>query len=173
LIVSDSCLIRRADIGDAAKVIAGIDAVCVEGGAFYTTRFSLSPRWQRVLYRPESMPDHLLVVAEQDSRFVGAGRLFPGDENTMCRHIAELGMFILKPYRHQGIGTQMLTWMLDWATQAGIEKVTLSVFATNEPALCLYRKFNFIQEGCLQRQIKQGSKYIDFLLMARFLPYSQ
>ncbi len=170
----NSCRIRRAEVRDAANIVAGINTICKEGGAFYTTRFIPSPRWQQVLNRPESMPDHLLIVAEQNGCFVGAGRLFPGGENTLCQHVAELGLFVLRPYRCQGVGTQLLAWMLDWAVQAEkIEKITLSVFATNEPALRLYRKFNFVQEGCLRQQIKHGMDYIDFLQMAYFLTRSQ
>ena len=164
--------IRRSDIPDAANVVAGINAICAEGGAFYTTHFVSSRQWQQVLYQPEAVPDHLLIVAERDNLFMGAGRLFPGKGNTLSQHVAELGMFVLEPYRRQGVGTQMLAWILNWASGTGIEKVTLSVFATNQPALHLYHKFNFIQEGRLQRHIKLNNEYIDFLLMSRFLQFS-
>jgi RimJ/RimL family protein N-acetyltransferase len=164
-----ACHIRRAAPTDAPAVIAGINALCVEGEAFYTTQFVPSPRWEAVLYRPEAVPDHLLAVAEWEGRFAGAGRLFPGAENTLFRHVAELGMFVLKAYRRRGIGHELLAWILGWAAESGLEKITLSVFATNQLAIQLYQRFGFVEEGRRRRQIKVGEQYLDELLMARFL----
>lgn len=164
-----SCHVRRATPEDAEAVITGINTVCAEGGAFYTTHFIPTPQWESVLFRPETVPDHLLVVAEWEGCFAGAGRLFPGLENSLFRHVAELGMFVLKPYRGRGIGRQLLAWMLEWAAEAGLEKITLAVFATNQPAIRLYKRFGFVEEGRQRRQIKIGDRYVDQLLMARFL----
>lgn len=149
--------------------MAGINAICAEGEAFRITHFISTPTWEAVLYRPETVPDYLLVVAEWQGQFAGAGRLFPEPANSLSHHVAELGMFVLKPYRGQGIGRQLLTWILAWAVEAKLEKITLSVFATNWPAIRLYQQFDFIQEGRQQRQIKKGKQYVDRLLMARFL----
>jgi hypothetical protein len=164
-----ACHIRRATPEDTEAIIDGINAICAEGGAYYITHFIPSPQWEAVLYRPETLPDHLLAVAEWEGRFAGAGQLFPGPENTLFRHVAELGMFVLKPYRRQGIGRQLLVWMLDWATEVGLEKINLAVFTTNQPAIQLYKQFGFLEEGCQRRQIKVGEEYVDLLLMARFL----
>lgn len=148
--------------------MAGLNAICAEGGAFRATRFIPTPQWDAALYRPETAPDHLLVVAESEGCLVGVGRLFPEPKHTLCRHVAELGMFVLSPYRRRGVGRQLLAWLLEWAAEAGLEKITLSVFATNRPAVRLYQQFGFIAEGCQRRQIKLGDRYVDRLLMARF-----
>ncbi len=161
--------IRRARPVDAQQIISGINAICVEGEAFYTTRFVVTPQWEAVLYRPETLSDYLLMVAEWKGQVVGAGRLFPGGKYTLLSHMAELGIFVLRPFRHQGIGTLLLACLMDWAVQQGIEKITLSVFATNQPAMRFFGRHGFIQEGCLRRQIKTGERYIDLLLMGLFL----
>lgn len=165
-------LVRRATQDDAEVIIRGIETICVEGGAFYTTYFVASPQWERVLFDPTAAPDHLLIIAEWKGQFVGAGRLFPGEHNTLFRHVAELGMFVLRPYRRRGIGTTLLGWMLAWAAGAGLEKITLTVFATNTAAIRLYQKFGFVEEGRQQRHLKIGDRYIDRLLMAYFLETS-
>lgn len=161
--------VRRATPADAETVIGGINTICTEGGAFYTTHFSPSAQWENVLYRPERVPDHLLLVAEKEDEFIGACRLFPGQEHTLFRHVAELGIFVLKPYRNQGVGARLMMRALDWAERAGLEKITLCVFATNTPAIRLYRKFAFVVEGRQRRQLRVNGKYVDLLLMARFL----
>ena len=78
-------------------------------------------------------------------------------------------IFVLKPFRHQGIGTHLLAELMGWATQEGFEKITLVVFATNQPAIVFFEKHNFFLEGRMQRQIKLGGSYIDLLLMSKFL----
>lgn len=165
----NSCHIRRARIEDAEAVVQGINTVCAEGGAFFTSHFIPSPSWEAVLYHPSSVPTHLLAVVECDGHFAGAGRLFPGPGHSFFTHVVELGMFVLKSYRHQGVGKQLLGWMLNWATVAGFEKVTLSVFATNKPAINLYTHFGFVEEGCLQRHLRVEGQYVDLLLMGVFL----
>lgn len=161
--------IRSAQPGDAEVLLAGLNLICREGGAFYATEVQLAEPWQSVLYRPESVPDHLIAVVERDGQFAGAGNLFPGRANTLCRHVADLGLFILPPFRRQGAGKQLLGWMLAWAVQAGLEKITLGVFASNRPAIELYSRFGFVEEGRQQRQMKVDGKYLDLLLMALFL----
>lgn len=134
-----------------------------------TERFLLDGQWEAALYRPETVPDHLLVVAEIGGAFAGCGNLFPGSEGRKDRHVANLGIYILKPYREKGIGAQMMAWMLDWAKEAGLEKITLAVLANNQRAIRLYQKFGFEIEGIRRRQYRIGSEYVDSILMARFL----
>ncbi len=164
-----SLTIRRAQPADAHTVIAGINAIAREGGAFHITHFVPAGQWEKVLFNPGSAPNCRLLIAESASRFAGALRLFPGASHTFYRHVGEIGMFVLPPFRRQGIGAQLLTAALAWAEEAGLEKITLSVFATNQPALHLYRKFGFIEEGCQRKQIKIDDVYINSILMGFFL----
>jgi RimJ/RimL family protein N-acetyltransferase len=162
-------IIRRANRKDAQQIVAGINAICAEGGSFYTTQFILTPQWEAVLYHPEKVPDHLLAVAEWNGQIVGAGRLFPGGENTLMNHVTELGLFVLSPFRGRGVGTRLFTQLRDWATHGGVEKIALSVSATNKPAIRFYQKQGFSQEGRLSRHIKINESYVDLLLMGLFL----
>ena len=161
--------IRRAKRNDAQQIISGINAVCAEGGAFYTTHFVITPQWEAVLYHTEKVPDHLLAVAELNGQIVGAGRLFPGGEYTLLNHVVELGIFVLRPFRAQGVGTQLFAHLRSWAAKGNAEKIILTVFATNKPAIRFFGKQGFSQEGCLSRQIKTNENYIDLLLMGLFL----
>jgi RimJ/RimL family protein N-acetyltransferase len=171
--VRDVCRIRPVQPGDAAALLASLNLICREGGAFYATEVQLAEPWETALYRPDSVPDHLVAVVEWDGQFAGAGNLFPGRTNTLCRHVADLGLFVLPPFRRQGVGKQLLGWMLAWAAQTGLEKITLGVFASNRPAIQLYSRFGFVEEGRQQRQVKVDGQYIDLLLMALFLePHS-
>lgn len=58
---------------------------------------------------------------------------------------AELGMGVLKKYRHQGVGTAMMESAIGWAIANGADHLTLNVFPDNEAAIALYRKFGFTE----------------------------
>ena len=50
-----------------------------------------------------------------------------------------------------------------------IEKLCLAVFATNEPAIGLYRKLGFVEEGRRPREVKLApNQYVDDICMYRF-----
>lgn len=55
-----------------------------------------------------------------------------------------LAMSVLKPYRHQGIGRQLLQAMLALLKQKGYKRVSLSVSKENTVAIHLYQKQGFL-----------------------------
>ena len=65
----------------------------------------------------------------------------------------------------------MLETLLEWAEASPlIEKVGLSVFATNADAIRLYRWLGFVEEGRRAKEIKLGpNRYVDEVLMGRFV----
>lgn len=164
----NSIEVRRANPKDAYKVMAGINAICDEGDAFYTSRFVPTPEWQIVLYHPESAPHYRLFVAEWNGQFAGSGNLFAGGNYTYWQHVASLGLFVLKPFRRLGIGKTIMQHLLHQSEYMGLEKVTLAVFANNVKAINLYQQFGFVEEGRQKKQIKTGTGYTDLILMARF-----
>ncbi|MBE9227107.1 ribosomal protein S18-alanine N-acetyltransferase [Phormidium sp. LEGE 05292] len=50
-------------------------------------------------------------------------------------------------YQHQGLGQAMLLVLLSRARQRGLERATLEVKASNQPAISLYEKFGFKVAG--------------------------
>jgi len=63
----------------------------------------------------------------------------------------EIGMFVAREWRGRGVGTALVVAAIEWARSRGLHKLVLGVFPHNEPAIALYRKFGFVEEG---RRIK-------------------
>jgi ribosomal protein S18 acetylase RimI-like enzyme len=59
----------------------------------------------------------------------------------------EIGMAVAREWRGRGVGSALLAAAIDWARERGLHKLSLSVFAHNEAAIALYRKFGFVEEG--------------------------
>lgn len=52
-------------------------------------------------------------------------------------------MFILKSYRHQGIGSRLIKKFIDWAKENRVDNVRVTAFARNEEAIGFYRQNGF------------------------------
>jgi RimJ/RimL family protein N-acetyltransferase len=82
------------------------------------------------------------------------------------RHVGTLGMGILAKYRGQGFGHRLATETIRAATEAGMERIELEVFASNERAIALYRKLGFVTEGIKRNARKLDGVYEDNVFMA-------
>ena len=90
------------------------------------------------------------LVAVADDAVVGqvAVELAPYD-------VASLAMSVAAGWRGRGVGSALLDAALGWARDAGAHKVALQVWPHNAPALRLYEKFGFVQEGLLRRHYRR------------------
>jgi RimJ/RimL family protein N-acetyltransferase len=84
-------------------------------------------------------------------------------------HRGSLGMGLRADHRGRGLGTKLLQAAIEHAKKVGLEKVELSVYTDNLPAIALYRKQGFEEEGLRKKFRKLNGKYYDCLLMAKFL----
>jgi ribosomal protein S18 acetylase RimI-like enzyme len=109
------------------------------------------------------------VVAVADGEVLGWCDLRPKSAPTL-RHSAVLGMGVVAAYRGQGIGSRMLASTLELARAHGIRRAELSVRADNAPAIALYRRFGFVEEGTCRNYICVDGVDHDTLLMARLAP---
>jgi RimJ/RimL family protein N-acetyltransferase len=108
-------------------------------------------------------------VAECEGRIVGWCRIFADTVSPFARHTAELGVGVLKPYREIGIGTHLLRQAIRAARWVRLEKLTATAFAINERALNLLIGRGFKVTGRRYRQFNLDGRYVDELLLERFL----
>lgn len=105
------------------------------------------------------------LIAVDDSKIVGWCHIRP-DRWEGFTHAGWLGMGVLKEYRGQGIGSALLHRSLGEARNRGLERVELSVFASNITAIRLYEKFKFEVEGRKKKARKLDGSYDDIIVMA-------
>jgi RimJ/RimL family protein N-acetyltransferase len=109
-----------------------------------------------------------IVAITGDGRIVAIGSLQFNMQEVM-RHKAELGLTVHDSYQNRGIGTAMLSHLLDIAKEMDLKKVHLTVRADNKRAIGLYEKFSFKVEGTFQKEMLLNGKFIDDYRMALFL----
>lgn len=109
-----------------------------------------------------------VYYAVADNRVVGWCDVFPF-ENPRQSHRGGLGMGLIPEYRGKGLGSKLLSTVLDHSKKFGLEKVELQVYTTNLPAIALYKKQGFEQEGIIKKYRKLDGQYFDCLAMGKFL----
>ena len=81
---------------------------------------------------------------------------------------ADLAMLVDRGWRGRGVGAALVLAAVDWARAEGLHKLCLEVFAHNAPAIALYRKCGFVEEGRRVRQYRRANGEIwDAILMGR------
>ena len=120
-------------------------------------------RYLRSLRRYESAA--VFVAEAEDGAIVGRLSI-ARDSHPASRHVADLGLMVAGHYRRRGVGTALLEAAVDWARTLGVLKLELHVFPHNGPAISLYERFGFVQEGYRRNHYRRGREYVDAILMA-------
>ena len=81
-------------------------------------------------------------------------------------HAGILGMGLLPEFRGKGLGTKLITTTMAAAHDSGIVRIELTVHANNQPAIALYKKVGFKEEGILRDMTLIDGNYIDSIMMA-------
>lgn len=138
--MENKLILRIANSGDIDR-IADLEQIC------------FSDPWSRESVRGEIEDNHLAlyIVAEIAGKVVGyAGIWWIVDEG----HITNVA--VDPEYRGKHIGEAIIATMLDVAQNEGINKFTLEVRVSNEPAINLYSKFGFESVGVRPKYYKDN-----------------
>ncbi|MGY2373067.1 GNAT family N-acetyltransferase [Pseudomonas sp. SDO524_S393] len=83
-------------------------------------------------------------------------------------HAGSLGMGVATAWQGKGVGSRLLSAALEVADNwMNLHRVELTVYADNEAAQRLYRKFGFEVEGRLRDYAVRDGQFVDTLSMAR------
>jgi RimJ/RimL family protein N-acetyltransferase len=164
--MSGEFVIRRAVPGDAAALVELAHAVGSEpeGWLITTSGWRRAADERRYLRSLRRHPDAAVFVAETPEGIVG--RLSVArDRHPASAHVADLGLMVAASHRRRGIGWALLEAAARWARESGVRKLELHVFPHNGPAIALYKRFGFVQEGHRRAHYKRMDGYVDAILM--------
>lgn len=164
------CTIRSASVSDAATLATL--RIAIDGETEFLDRAPgegvITPeQFARLIEDDSQAPNHLFLVALVDGQMIGFLRC-EGSPLRRLRHKVELGICLLQASCGLGIGRRLLQRAIEWADQAQIVKMSLSVLATNERAIALYQQLGFVREGVLRadKRLADGC-YYDTIVMGR------
>lgn len=172
---SKELCIRTPIAEDTTKAVEYLNAVFADDSFFLTTaeeakEFQIPEKQHERIEKFLQDDNKLLVITVADGRIVSMSHVECGAKRR-TQHVAYMGISILPDYRGNGLGTEIMQVMIDWATEHPlIEKLSLEVWSNNAPAIGLYEKMGFIEEGRKVRQLKYADgSYDDMVCMYRFV----
>ena len=166
-------IVRNGNGSDARQIIDLTASVIEEGSFWITTPLEINPNLKEKREWIKSYlihPGRLLIVAETRDELVGMLDFYNGSRRRIV-HRGSFAMSVKREWRKLGIGTLLLSTLLDWAARNPIiYKVGLSVLADNLGAIELYRKMGFIEEGRRRCEIRMESgEFKDDVLMYKMV----
>jgi len=161
---SDEVLVRAVELEDMpaiAEVLAQPRAIW---GTLQVPYTSVETRQKRHLATPAG---HTLLAAVIERKVVGTAGLHPM-ENRRRAHAASVGMAVHDAYAGRGVGSALLTALLEQADRwLNFKRVELTVWVDNQRAITLYERSGFEREGLLRAYAWRDGAYVDAVSMAR------
>jgi RimJ/RimL family protein N-acetyltransferase len=164
-----SVLIREFRREDKEKFIEMYEGLSAE-----TVRWAMPPYNRERLEKGwlSNSQNLISIVAFHDDKIVGHAQIFKFP-NPRLRATGDLVVYLHQDFHNVGLGSAMLSKLIDLAKKDGMHRIGLTVVRDNKPAIHLYRKFGFKTEGVKRdAYFGEDGKYHDELVMGLILANS-
>ena len=165
--------ILRSPIKEDAQAM--IDYLNIIGGesdfiTFGKNEFSMSVEAEQdYIERINSMDNSKNVLIIIEDEIVGIASITSVQKERM-KHNGTLGISIRKKYWGIGLGSEIMTYLIDWAKSNKItKKINLLVREDNIRGVKLYEKFGFEKEGLLKKDIRVNGIYYNTIAMGLYI----
>ncbi|MCA9275239.1 MAG: GNAT family N-acetyltransferase [Phycisphaerales bacterium] len=166
-------IMRHSRQGDAERVHAYICALGRSTDMILTYEDDLPPI-ERIQSHIDMIPKgqfYSLVAIDPESGDVVGNASFRFAVRKKLMHAAELGMGVLPSHQRVGLGSMMLNRAIeDMKSHPTIERLDLTVIASNTHAREMYLRAGFVEEGVKIRSLKQpDGTYDDEVVMGMWI----
>ena len=156
-------LYREAEASDAAALIEYNSTVGSETDnlSFDGETFRISEeREAKFIDRFHRSDRDIMLVALCGDKIV-ANAILECERTKRYNHRAELSITVLKEFWGKGIGSTLMSMLIDFAREKKIKSIYLEVRGDNLRAISLYRKFGFEKIGEYKDFFKIKNEYFD------------
>ena len=114
-------------------------------------------------------PRHPVLVAEVSDSIAGWASLNTFNARPAYQYVADLSIYLARPWRGQGLGSRLLQALLPLARELGYHKIVLSAFPTNTAGMRLYERQGFTTVGIYKEMGLVDGHWVDTILMEKLL----
>jgi L-amino acid N-acyltransferase YncA len=162
--------IRPVQVEDAGAIASILSAI-VAAGIFTVLDTPFTAEAERSYIAAFSQRGVFNVAVERTAgRLVGFQSIEPFASYTRAfDHVGTIGTFVDLSLRRRGIGTRLSQVTFEDARRLGYEKVFTYVRADNVASLAFHLKLGFRIVGTAEKQAKVSGRYVDEIVIERFL----
>jgi len=163
-------LVREVRPDDAEAILSILNPI-IESGEYSAldTPFTVEAEQEFIHSFPRRGVFHL-AEESREQRVVGFQTLEPFAAYTRAfDHVGVVATFVEMACRGRGVGRRLAEATFEQARRKGYEKLFTFVRADNHAALRFYRALGFRVIGTAARQAKIGGKYVDEVIVEKFL----
>ena len=114
-------------------------------------------------------PRHPVIVAEAGGQVVGWGSLNVFNPRKAYDYVADFSVYVERGWRGKGVGSRLLTRLIELGHELGYHKLVLSAFPWNTGGMTLYEKLGFRTVGICKEQGRLDGKWVDTIIMEKLL----
>lgn len=163
----EDCVLRPIEFADAADLYTYKNDPDVLGGlGGFSTGYSRADIEKWIEFHKKQADEVLWAIASKhDNRCIGHAGLYRVDHRIRK---AEYAILIgAEQWRGRGVGERTSLAVLKYGfEELNLHRIELSVLASNEAALSLYRKLGFEVEGTMRDAQFRSGRFVDVTLMA-------
>lgn len=158
--------IRRTEPSDAKAIKEIYECPNAYSGTLQLPHPSLELWEKRISNVPENVYSYVALL---DGVVVG-NLGFEVCKNPRRRHVATFGMGVKDSELGKGIGSKLVSTIIDLSDKwLNLKRLELTVYADNERAINLYKKFGFKVEGQSEAYAFRNGEYVSAYHMARVI----
>jgi UDP-4-amino-4,6-dideoxy-N-acetyl-beta-L-altrosamine N-acetyltransferase len=164
MLASERIYLRPMEENDADDIVRWRNAEYIIKMMFSDDRITKEGHieWFRNIDRKKRL-DYMICI-KADDKSIGSINLSDID---LKNQKAELGIYIgEQEYQGQGFASEAMKLLLDHAfNKISIRRIYLKVLSFNQPAINLYKKIGFKEEGVLRQDIYKSGAFQDVIIM--------
>lgn len=159
--------IRPVDVSDASRILELLREI-IEDGRF-SVMTAVPTLDEQTIWLRHVMEHGVCYVAEEAAEIAGIQSIEPISDESALGHVGDISTFVRLNRHCSGIGTRLSQAVFEAAKEFEYEKMMATIRADNPGALAFYRKLGFEEIGVAKRHAYIGGRYVDEVLMERFL----
>ena len=162
---NNTILIRKA----SQKDLPMITEIYNEAINTTTATFDMTPKTieeQRLWFADHGEKNPIMVV-EQDGLVVAWGSLSKWSDRCTYTDTAEVSLYVKEPYREKGIGTRLLTELLEEGGRQGLHAIIARITEGNTHSLSLHESLGFFPIGVMREVGVKFGKRLDVHLLEK------
>jgi ribosomal protein S18 acetylase RimI-like enzyme len=168
--LAEAAVVRPATDADLDELVAHTWDVAAEG-RFLGVEVPFDREARRARLEAACSGEATTVLVADTSTVGGPGIVGFVSGEVAPYGVADIGMLVIAGWRGLGLGSRLLDAVMQWASAAGAHKMALEAWPHNAPALDLYRRAGFVEEGRkLRHYRRRNGELWDAVLMGRPLP---